>query len=708
MVQLIAKRRTHKALSSLGLLGAMSLVLAGAAGASTFKAAIVSSNGSFSAGTLQLEGTTAGSNNCYSTGTGSGGSVTASNVQPCTSGSPIPTGELSSTASSTATTTLTSIGNRNATASTVMTPSCGVAQLADSESSTDWGGTGPNNALPFYGISYQAAGPLSSQAITTDGSSGWIETSTEYTNPESFTVLVWFKTTTANGAILGFSSLQDPWSPTYADRMLWVDPAGKLVWGVYGTANDEIKTAAAVDTGSWVFAAASVGAAGASLDVNGIVVTNAAYTTARNYPGWWTVAWAYLSGWADTPSSDYFNGSLAQLAIIPSQLSAGQVSTIYGESSQSAYAAQINTLSPVNYWPFTDTGSVPYPYAPPGTQDLVDSSGHSNTGTAVGGVTVGATGPTALGTSSAISLDGSTGNVQTVASDSDPFNFSLIAWFKTTSTSGGTIIGFDSSEDTSTPASSDRLLWMDNTGHLVWGIDDAGVKDKITSTSAYNTGTWYMVAVEEETGGGAPGARLYVNDVQVAINAAYTTPQNYNGYWHVGWGYETGWVDAPTSGYFNGSLSEVAYLPSVLSGTQLSTLYGETSVSTLSTYMMSLGPNSYWTLQDSATSICGTTEITVQEKLGATSTCIYPAEPVGTACPVVSASYMLTALGSRSSTVVPIAGSPVTVTVTMKLSAASGVLVAGLHMLPDIALGTQYSSTLWSAGISYPYASVEL
>jgi len=586
-----------------------------------------------------------------------------------------------------------------------MTPSCGVAQLADSESSTDWGGTGPNNALPFYGISYQAAGPLSSQAITTDGSSGWIETSTEYTNPESFTVLVWFKTTTANGAILGFSSLQDPWSPTYADRMLWVDPAGKLVWGVYGTADDEIKTVAAVDTGSWVFAAASVGAAGASLDVNGTVVTNAAYTTARNYPGWWTMAWAYLSGWADTPSSDYFNGALAQLAIIPSQLSPGQVSTIYGESSQSAYAAQINTLSPVNYWPFTDTGSVPYPNAPPGTQDLVDSSGHSNTGTAVGGVTVGAAGPTTLAGSSGLSLDGSTGYVETTTSYTNPGGFSIVAWFKTTSSSGGTIIGFDSSVDTSTPTDSDRLLWMDNTGHLVWGIDDAGVKDEITSPSVYNTGLWFMVTVEE---GAAPGARLYVNAAQVATNAAYTIPQNYTGYWHVGWGYETGWADAPTSSYFNGSLSEVAYLPSVLSGTQLSTLYGETSVSTLSTYMMSLGPDSYWTLQDSATSICGTTEITVQEKLGATSTCIYPAEPVGTACPVVSASYMLTALGSRSSTVVPIAGSPVTVTVTMKLSAASGVLVAGLHMLPDIALGTQYSTTLWSAGVSYPYASVEL
>ena len=123
-------------------------MLTSTAGASAFSAT-VSSSGGFSSGTLQLEGTTAGPNNCYSTGTGSGGSVTVSNAQPCASGSPIPTGELSSTASSTATTTLTSVGRVNATSSTVASGACGVAQLADSVSATDWSGTGPEPRCHF-------------------------------------------------------------------------------------------------------------------------------------------------------------------------------------------------------------------------------------------------------------------------------------------------------------------------------------------------------------------------------------------------------------------------------------------------------------------------------------------------------------------------------------------------------------------------------
>ena len=152
-----------------------------------------------------------------------------------------------------------------------------------------------------------------------------------------------------------------------------------------------------------------------------------------------------------------------------------------------------------------------------------------------------------------------------------------------------------------------RQRWRERRDHLAIGLQH-----------------WIVVHGHSRGGSGPGGEALRERRARFATNAAYTIPQNYTGYWHVGWGYETGWADAPTSSYFNGSLSEVAYLPSVLSGTQLSTLYGETSVSTLSTYMTSLGPNSYWALQDSATSVCGTTEITVQEKLGATSTCIFP------------------------------------------------------------------------------------
>jgi hypothetical protein len=75
---------------------------------------------------------------------------------------------------------LSSVGTVNATSSTVASTSCGVAQLADTSTATEWGGTAPDTALAFRGLTYQATGPFtpSTQAVTTDGSSGWAETTT--------------------------------------------------------------------------------------------------------------------------------------------------------------------------------------------------------------------------------------------------------------------------------------------------------------------------------------------------------------------------------------------------------------------------------------------------------------------------------------------------------------------------------------------------
>ena len=710
MLQSRARRWAQKTLGSLGLLSSLLLVLTSTAGAATFQA-VVTSNGSFSTSTVQLEATTAGSVNCYSTGTGSGGSVTSSNTQQCASGSPVPTGELSNTASSTATTTLTSVGNLNATSSTTASSSCGVAELADAESATDWTGSGPDTALAFGGITYQAAGPLSGQAITTDGSSGWAETTTEYTNPESFTVLEWFKTSAAQGAITGFSNSQDPLATAPNandwDRLLWVDPSGKLVWGIYDGVRDEITSASAVDTGSWVFAAVSVGAAGTALYVNNLpAVTSGAVTAAKNYSGWWTLGYGHLTSWADIPASDYFSGSVAQLAIVPSQLNAIQVSTIYGESSPASYAAAISTFSPANYWPMTDSGSVAFEGTIPGgtaSTALVDASGNADTGTAEGGTTLGATGPSALGTSSAISLNGTTGYVETAKSYANPESFSALGWFKTSGATGGTVLGFDNVQATGAPAEEDRLLWVDNSGKVVFGVNN-GTATEVTSPSAYNNGVWHMVVAEI----GSSGEQLFVDGAQVALNASVTSAESYTGYWHIGWGYETGWSDAPTSKYLSGSLSEAGVVPVQLSAQQISALYSAGSTAAYALDMGQLPPSSYWPLEDSASNICGTSETTVQETVGPTNTCIYPPEPVGTACPALSATYMVTGLGTRTSTVVTTSGSPVTITVKMELSAASGNRVKALHMLTGLSFDTRYSSTLWSAAVSYPCASVEL
>ncbi len=912
----------------LGALGVSSLVFVSVAGAAGFSAALIPSQNSFSSATLQLKGTT-GANSCYSTGTGAGGTVSA-NSSICATGSPVPTGSLSSTSSSSAAAALASPGTINASTAAVASASCGVARLSDAESTTDWSGTGPDTALALNGLTYQAPGPLSTQAVTTDGSTGWAETTVEYTNPESFTVLAWFKTSSDQGSIIGFENNETaPTSATDRDRMLWIDSTGHLVWGVFNGTTYESTSSSTYANGAWHFVAASVGSSGQLLYVDGALAGSSSNTSAQSYSGWWSIGYTGApSGWSDGATSAYFNGSLAQLAVIPSQLSATQVSTLYGDTTLSNYTAGVNALSPVNYWALNDSGSVSYEgsvpapspsttladdsgnantgtteggvtlgangplsgraitldgstgwmqttnsYANPegisvvawfntsttsggtiigfanaqgdgsqtywdrliwvdnsgkvvwgvnpGTLDevtsssaynngawhmvvaeigssgqqlwvdgtevassssvtsaqnftgywhigwgndeanwsdaptssflsgslsqvaiipsqlsstqistlhnagstgafaldigqlsptsywplqeattLVDASGNANTGTAEGGVTLGANGPGTLG-AGAISLDGSSGWAETANAYANPEGISVVAWFNTSTSSGGTIIGFANAQGDGSQVNWDRLIWVDNSGKVVWGVNP-GTRDEVTSSSAYNNGAWHMVVAKI----GSAGQQLWVDGTEVGSNSSVTSAQSFTGYWHIGWGNdEATWSDAPTSSFLSGSLSQVAIIPSQLSSAQISTLYNAGSAAAFMLDMGQLSPTSYWPLQDSASNICGTTEITVQQTVGATNTCIYPSA-AGT-CAAPSSAYLVTGLGVRSITA-PTAGTPVSVTVTVKLSAASPTGVLGLHELAGIAFGTAKPSTLWSAQIAYPYAWSQL
>ncbi len=518
---------------------------------------------------------------------------------------------------------------------------------------------------------------------------------------------MWLETSSAQGSIVGFANQQDPFTttPTREDRALWVDSTGKLVWAVYDGAYDEITSTAAVDTGAWVFVAASVGPAGTALYVNGAkVASSSAVTVARNYSGWWTMAYEYLSGWSDMPTSNYFKGSISELAVIPAQLTAGQVTTLYGDTTLSSYTTGVSALSPANYWALNDSGSVPYEGAVPGgtaSTALVDASGNANTGTAQGGTTLGASGPSTLG-AGAIALNGSSGYVETASSYANPEGFSLVAWFKTSSAAGGTIMGFGSTQGNGVPSSYDRLLWVDNSGKLVWGVY-TGTTAEVTSASAYNNGAWHMVVAEI----GSSGQQLWVDGAQVAVNASVTSAQSYTGYWHLGWAYVgTAWPDYPTSLYLSGSLSEAAVVPAQLTAAQVSGLYTAPSTAAFTTEMAQLSPTSYWPLQDSATNVCGTTEVTVQQTVSSTNTCLYPAA-AGT-CAVPSAAHLVTGLGVRTGGTAPTTSTPVTITVVMELSSVSGTGVAGLHILPAISFAIAGPSTSWSAQVAYPAAGAEL
>jgi hypothetical protein len=689
----------RRTLASVAMFGVCLLVTATAVGASTF-AAVIEAKGLFSSGTMLLEGT-AGSASCYSTGTGSGGTV-STNASACPSGSPLPTGTLSAASSSSASSTLSSVGTVSASGAIVGSSSCGVAELQDTAGTSAWGGSGEDTALVFNGLTYKSAGPLGSQAIATDGSTGWAETTVEYTEPQTFTVLAWFKTGSDSGSIFGFTNAES--SPTTAgnyDRQLWIDPSGHLVWGLYNNATYEATSGSSYANGSWHFLAASVGSAGQELYVDGALVGTNANTLAQDFSGWWNVgiSGAANGGWPDAPTSAYFDGSIAQVAVIPTQLSTAQVSALYGDTTLSAYTAAVNALSPVNYWPLNDSGGLSYEGSVPGaaaSTTLADASGNGNTGTAEGGTTLGVSGP--LG-GSAVSLNGTSGYVETTNSYTNPEGTSEVAWFES-STAGGTILGFTSAQGNTGQGEWDRQVWLDGSGKLVFGVYP-GATDEVASSGTYDNGQWHMVVAEI----GAAGQTLWVDGVKVASNAAVTTAQNYTGYWHLGWASQVSWPDPPTSSYLSGSLSEVAIVPSQLSSSQIAALYSAGSTAVFAADLAALAPTSYWPLQDSASNICGTTEVTVQQTAGTTSTCIYPAG--SGACPAPSATYLVIGLGVRSATA-PTSANAVTVKITMELSASAGAGVLGLHMLPAIVFGTTRSSTLWSAQIAYPYATVQL
>ena len=94
----------------------------------------------------------------------------------------------------------------------------------------------------------------------------------------------------------------------------------------------------------------------------------------------------------------------------------------------------------------------------------------------------------------------------------------------------GRLIGF-SNQATGSSSRYDRHLYLDNTGHVRFGIWTGGATT-VTSDAAVTGGRHHIAATL-----GAAGMRLYVDGVlQSDQNPAVTQgEQGYTGYWRIGW-----------------------------------------------------------------------------------------------------------------------------------------------------------------------------
>jgi Concanavalin A-like lectin/glucanases superfamily/PKD domain len=273
-------------------------------------------------------------------------------------------------------------------------------------------------------------------------------------------------------------------------------------------------------------------------------------------------------------------------------LSSASPAVTISSVAQDAYSATVIADGAQAYWPLGETvgSTLGHDYA--GGADLTMGA-HGTFG--VAGPRAGTTAvsfqgdPTIPGSfippSTIVSPVYSTSTSGTVATANPLATYSVEAWVKTTSTTGGEIVG-DGLWATNDSQTADRVLYFDASGNINFGAynngpTDAGLKSALSSGAgggaAYNDGAWHYVVGTIGAGGGA----LYVDGVKVAASASMVDTASWFGNWRVGGDSLAGWPSAPTNGYLAGTIADVAVYPTALSAAQVLLHFnGTTAVST--------------------------------------------------------------------------------------------------------------------------------
>ncbi len=438
--------------------------------------------------------------------------------------------------------------------------------IADSADSLQ-GGTS------WLGMTFQRPGANDNgSSIGFNGSTGSIATTDVLPTPGTYSINAWFRTTsTAGGKIVGFGNVKQGYdfngNPTLSsnyDKHIYMTNNGRLVFGVYNGGTDVLTTAASYNDGEWHQVTATQGPNGMTLYVDGVRVGRNGVTTSQGYNGHWRVGGDNLNGWPNRPTSNYFAGDIDDVSIYDSVLTAQQVAAQHVASGRTPdlppaptddYGKAVYDDEPSAFWRLDETsGNV-----------ANDSSGNQNPAGYVAGVTQG--GPSGIGTQgTSATFNGSNGNVAQSNGQGSPARYSHELWFRTTTTTGGKIVGFGNAQ-TGNSSNYDKHVYMTNSGQLIFGVWNNS-PNTVTSPASYNDGQWHYLVTTQ----GADGMRMYVDGELVGSNGV-SANQGYNGFWRVGGDNLGAWPSRPSTDYFAGTIDEVAIYDFALSAEQVSAHY---------------------------------------------------------------------------------------------------------------------------------------
>ena len=428
--------------------------------------------------------------------------------------------------------------------------------LDDSSATLSYDWAGASDLAVRSGVTRGTSGAMlsdSRDASDFDGSAnGFASTTTAIAGPNTFGVEAWFKTTSTDGGkIVGFGSSSTGTSGSY-DRHVYMEASGRVTFGVYPGSSQTISSSSAFNDGQWHYMSAGLSDGGMVLYIDGVrVAQRTDVTSAQPYNGFWRVG-----GDTSWSGAAFFDGQIDEVAVYGAPLTREQAAAHYiasgreleGSTAPSdAYGAAVYAADPALYWRLGEsTGSV-----------AADASGYNQKGNYFGAVTKGADGALEGVGNSAATFEG--GQVISQNAFTNPRSYSLEAWFKTSTTTGGKIVGFGNSPDGNS-SGYDRHIYMTPDGKLIYGVY-VGFTDTLQTSASYNDNEWHQVVATQ----GATGMRLYVDGVLQGSNGQ-TNAQDYTGYWHVGgdvtWG--------PGDWEFDGAIDEVAVYLTPISETAVS------------------------------------------------------------------------------------------------------------------------------------------
>ena len=241
-------------------------------------------------------------------------------------------------------------------------------------------------------------------------------------------------------------------------------------------------------------------------------------------------------------------------------------------NSGNAWAVQTRILQPYTAQVLADSPYLYYLVDESSGPTAADTSGNVRTGTYTAMAAYRQPGGLPNNPGFAVSFNGGGGRVVSGGTSlSNPTTFTLELWFKTTTSSGGKLLGFESTQ-ASTSSTYDRHLFMRVNGTLVYGGWSNGGTSTITSPKSYNDGNWHYLALSAVKSGNQQVSTMYVDGTSV-VSGTTTRTSSYSGWWRVGYGSLPSGGTYPPSANFVGTVDNVAVYTTALTGTRIAAHY---------------------------------------------------------------------------------------------------------------------------------------